>query len=82
MGVSQSNIHTIHAENENEKKRMYNNALSIALMRKLKYIEEHDPCYHGNFEDYYSKINNLLYKDISEIYDDNIRSSKKSDIEI
>ena len=50
------------------KKHMYNYALYTALDNKLKYIKEHSPYIHGNFDVYLSKLNDEFDKELCNNY--------------
>lgn len=62
MGNCQTNNHT--AVLERKQKIIYNEALYKTLLQKLKYIEQHNPVYHSDFNTYYSAICNIFDKDL------------------
>lgn len=77
MGSYQSTDYSNQVEERN-RRRSYNEALYKTLLSRLKYIQDHNPHYHGNFKDYYSKINNYYNEDLFDNYYDVVTSSKKA----
>jgi hypothetical protein len=49
---------------EKKQKLIYNEALYKTLLQKLKYIEQHNPLYHGDFNTYYSDLSDIFDKEL------------------